>query len=186
MAFNTEFLDSLQLNDEQKAKIFEERGKELAKYSDYEELKKLCKKQNERLKELESLNPEKLKEEIAILSETHQKELNDIQEKNKDYIKKLAVKMNLNDAHDKDIVLNLMDMSKIDVDENGNIISGYEEQINNLKKNSGFLFKDNQKFSGTVPMQTNNNDDDGVVDAFTIGFMNGFKDDINVNTKQNS
>lgn len=73
-----------------------------------------------------------------------------------DYKKSQAIKYALGtmkDAkpHDTDIVMALLDSNKIDVDDNGNIKSGFDEQINTLRKDKSFLFSEQVARRGTTP-----------------------------------
>jgi chromosome segregation ATPase len=60
-------------------------------------------------------------------------------------------------AHDPDLVATLLDKSKIEIDENGNVKAGLDDQIKALRESKAFLFvqKDdgNPKFKGTKPVE---------------------------------
>ena len=51
-------------------------------------------------------------------------------------------------AFDGDMVLGLIDLTKIELDENDNVKSGFEEQFATLKKDKAFLFKPEDKKGG--------------------------------------
>lgn len=64
---------------------------------------------------------------------------------------KLAI---ANDVHDPDLLLGLLDKSKIELGEDGTIKGGLEEQIKTLKESKGFLFKEAPKgpqYKGITP-----------------------------------
>lgn len=44
-------------------------------------------------------------------------------------------------AHDPSIVLGLLDMSKVSVDDKGNVVGGFDDQIGALRKDKAFLFE---------------------------------------------
>ena len=80
---------------------------------------------------------------------------------------KSAVKLKIGDqVHDSDMVSSLLDLSKIELDDNDNIKGGFEEQFNNLKKDKAFLFKskeeskNNFKFEGAKNFESNKDKDD--------------------------
>lgn len=175
MALTTEFMLTLGLNEEQIKKIFAEHGKSFAKYSDYEEIKEVNKKlteENKNLKEIET-SFEKIKKD----NEKYKTDLAELEKTNELNIKKMSVKMNLKDVHDQEIVLNMLDLSKIELDENGNISSGLDEQLSTIKENKSFLFIDQKKFEGTKPAQGNTAEDkdNEETDPFVAGFVKGFE-----------
>lgn len=80
---------------------------------------------------------------------------------------KSAVKGKIGEqAFDSDMVLSLMDLNKIELDENDNIKSGFEEQFNTLRKEKAFLFKPEQnkktefKFEGAKSFESNKDNAD--------------------------
>lgn len=162
--FNKENLQSIGLNEEQIEKIFTERGKELMKQKNLEESNEQYKEQLEDLtkkleevKKLDAEEVEKIKKEIENINDANKQKIEEIEKKNKELIKRMAVKMSLSDAHDPDIVINLLDLSKIKTDENGNIKSGLDEQLESAKKEKAFLFKSENKakIKGTTPAEGN-------------------------------
>lgn len=155
--FTMENLKQLGLNEEQIEKIFTARGKELAKYKDYEEIKQKFKEQGEELEKIKDANPEELKNKIENMAQQHKEEMLKIQETHQKNLKQMAIKMNLRDAHDSDIIMNLLELGKIDLDENGNVKMGLEEQVKELKKNKPFLFKEEneKKIQATTTVEGN-------------------------------
>lgn len=173
--FTKNNLIDLGLNEEQIEKIFSERGKELAKYNDYDEVKRKYKEQGEELTKLQELEPEKLKEQLDLMSKSHKEQLKDMENKHKENVKKMAVKMNLTDVYDPDIVLSLLDLNRVELDDNGNVKLGLEEQFKELKKEKSFLFKSsNAKFEGTTPVEGDTKNNNGQsMDNFLNGALRG-------------
>lgn len=174
--FTVENLKELGLTEEQVKKIFSERGKELAKYNDYDSIKEKYKQQGEELEKLKKLEPDKLKNQIEELSNKHREELKNIESKYNEDMKRMTIKMGLNDVHDADLVLNLLDLSKIDLKNDGSVGIGLNEQIENLRKEKSFLFKSNDvKIEATEPVdseatkQTNNEGNDIFTSALLMG-----------------
>lgn len=67
-----------------------------------------------------------------------------------------ALKLALSgEAHDPDIVANLLDKSKIELDDNGTVKGGLDDQIKGLRDSKAFLFAEKQDtkttFKGTAP-----------------------------------
>lgn len=96
-------------------------------------------KQLEELKKVDAAGMqeeiEKLQNENKTAQETYEKELKGVQLSN-------AIKLAINGkVYDDDIVANLIDKDKVIVDDDGKIV-GLDEQINSLKENKGFLFKE--------------------------------------------
>lgn len=57
--------------------------------------------------------------------------------------KENAIKQHvLEEAHDPDMVMSLIDIDKVDIGEDGKIRSGFKEQFETVKKDKPFLFKD--------------------------------------------
>lgn len=174
--FTIEKLKELGLTDEQSQKIFAERGKELAKYNDYEEIKRKYKEQGVELAKLKELEPEKLKEQIDLMSKNHKEQLNELELNHKQTVKKMAIKMNLTDVYDQDIVLSLLDLSKIDLDDEGNVKMGLNEQLESIRKDKEFLFKvnENLKTKATKPVEgTTINNNSAEVDNFVNAALKG-------------
>lgn len=100
-------------------------------------------------------------EELKKQIETLQAENKAAKEKYEAELKELrlttAIKLALaGQVHDTDIVAGLLDKSKIEIDDAGNIKSGLEEQINSLRESKAFLFVQKEpepqpKFKGVSP-----------------------------------
>lgn len=75
-------------------------------------------------------------------------------------------------AYDSDMVVGLIDLTKIELDENDNIKSGFDEQFNTLKKEKAFLFKPEQnkksefKFEGAKSFESNKESEQGKPKGF--------------------
>lgn len=110
------------------------------------------KERDKQIKELQSFKgtAEELSTKVKELSEANS-------EKDKEYKQQLeaerinnAVKLTLlTDAehtpHNLDMVIGLLDMSKVKVSEDGKTITGVEEQVKEIKTNNSFLFKEVEK-----------------------------------------
>ena len=84
-------------------------------------------------------------------------------------------------VHDEAVVLNLIDLTKVEIDENGNIKSGFKEQFDTLKKDKTFLFvpEDNKnpkdfRPAGKTP-GSGDKDDEGTAVAFAKSLAAGAK-----------
>ncbi|PYI57030.1 phage scaffolding protein [Paenibacillus flagellatus] len=66
-------------------------------------------------------------------------------------------------AHDPDIVAGLLDKSKIELDENGNVKAGFDEQLKALQTSKGFLFVEQKppSYKGFVPADGKTDKGDG-------------------------
>lgn len=154
MEWLKELLKKLGIRDEKLDKIEDEIAKELPKHfvpkSRYEEVvearKNAEKEVTDRDKQLEDLKKSAgdnatLKEQIENL----QKENKAAKEKYEADLKEMqlstAVKLALaGKVHDPDIVASLLDKSKIEIDENGTIKTGLDDQIKALRESKAFLF----------------------------------------------
>ena len=114
-----------------------------------EEKKTLAAAVSERDKQLEALKKstgdvEGFKKQIKDLQEANKKAKEESEQALKDLKINDAIKMAVvGDAQDVDIVSSLVDKSKIILGEDGKI-TGLKEQVEDLKKNKAFLFKNVQ------------------------------------------
>ena len=112
-----------------------------------EEVKQLKVELQERDQQLETLTPlatgnEELMKQIQQLQEANEATKNEFESKVKEVTLNSALKLALNDkVQDYDIVSSLIKKDTIELDENGNLIAGLEEQINSLMEAKPFLFK---------------------------------------------
>lgn len=132
------------------------------KYNEVADTKKQLEKdiaiRDQQIDDLKKVDADGLKEEIEKL----QKENKEAKEKYEKEMKELslnnALKLNLaNMVHDPDIVLNLLDKTKIELDDQGNIKGGLDDQIKTLKESKSFLFVEEKKepfamFKGVKPV----------------------------------
>ena len=168
-----EFLKNLGLDENQINEIMKERGKELARIEDYDIIKEKYSTAVSDLTKLQEEEPNKIAEEIKKVSKQHKEELTNLKLQQQQLLKKMAIKSNLTDAYDSDIILGLIDLEKIEVDQGGNIKMGLIEQIENLKKEKSFLFKQDEiKPNGTVPATNEKNTQDER-NSFVESFMRG-------------
>jgi alanyl-tRNA synthetase len=101
-------------------------------------------------------------------NEDLQKQIKELQDANKAAAEKYEAEMKdlristaiklavAGQVHDPDLVATLLDKSKIEVDENGTIKAGLEDQIKALRESKAFLFVEKQdkgpQFKGVAPM----------------------------------
>jgi hypothetical protein len=110
----------------------------------------------------------KLQEENKTTAETYSKQL---QETKLNTALKLALTGKVKDL---DIVSSLIDKSKIELDDTGNIKTGFNEQFENLQKTKDFLFisEDKKEFKGSTPKGVKDSAKTQEKDAFLKGFLN--------------
>lgn len=131
----------------------------------------------ERDKQLEDLkkssgDAEALKQQIAQLQADNQTAKDKYEVEAKELKLTTALKLSLSGkVHDPDIVSNLLDKTKIELDDNGNVKAGLDDQIKGLQASKAFLFvsedKGNQfQFKGFNPTETG---DKGTGGKATVG-----------------
>jgi DNA repair exonuclease SbcCD ATPase subunit len=77
-----------------------------------------------------------------------------------------AVKLALaGKVHDPDIVAGLLDKSKIELDDNGGVKTGLDDQIRALQTSKAFLFVDKKTYKGFVPAGSKEDEGDGSTGA---------------------
>lgn len=102
---------------------------------------------------------EELKKRIEQLQQENKAKEQEYQAKIRDMAVTTAIKLAVaGDAHDPDLIVSLLDKSKIELDDNGNIKAGLEEQLKALRENKAFLFIQKEpetqpKFKGVVPAE---------------------------------
>lgn len=135
-----------------------------------EDNKSLKKQLGDRDKQLETLSKsagdnEALKTEIENLKTQNLEAQKQYAAELKATKTKAAVRGKIGDtAFDSDMVLGLIDLSKIELDENDNVKSGFDEQFTTLKKDKAFLFKPQDtknpfKFEGAKGIEGNKDGD---------------------------
>lgn len=99
---------------------------------------------------------EDLKKQIDQLQTDNKKKDEDYQTKLKDMAVTSAIKLAVaGEVHDPDLLLGILDKSKIEIDENGNIKTGLDDQVKALRESKAFLFvqkEDDTKFKGAKPI----------------------------------
>lgn len=100
---------------------------------------------------------EELKKQIEQLQQENKTKEQEYQARIRDMAVTTAIKLAVaGDAHDPDLVATLIDKSKIEVDEEGNIKDGLDDQLKALREAKSFLFvqkPDPQpKFKGVQPL----------------------------------
>lgn len=114
---------------------------------------------------------EELEKQVKELQEENKKKSEDFEAQLKDARITTAIKLELaGKVYDADMVSGLIDKSKIELDDKGNIKSGFKEQFDTLKKDKAFLFipekKDDKsqfgwKPRGTTPSDGSDSQDEG-------------------------
>lgn len=144
-----------------------------SRFDEVNEAKKGLEKTNSEYKtQLEDLKKsagdnEELKKQIETLQEknkqaeeAHAKEIADMKLTN-------ALKANITNAHDADMIIGLLDKEKITLDDKG-VLTGLKEQVETIQKDKPFLFKDSKQENNgkggagfNIGAQKQNNGDDG-------------------------
>lgn len=120
------------------------------------------------LKKFEGSNKE-LADKVKELQEQNKQKAAEFEKTLKETKLKNAVRANLGDSvFDSGLVMGLIDLSKIDLDEKDEVKSGLKEQVDALKKDKAFLFKDPNapkkpavKVTGTPPADGDGDDTNG-------------------------
>ncbi|MBB6632770.1 phage scaffolding protein [Cohnella thailandensis] len=113
----------------------------------------------DRDKQLEDLKKsvgdnEELKKQIETLQGENKTAKQNYENEIKDLRMSTALKLALAaDTHDPDLVVGLLDKTKIELDEAGNVKTGLDDQLKGLRTGKPFLFKEQQKpqFKGAKP-----------------------------------
>ncbi|WP_273483629.1 phage scaffolding protein [Desulforamulus ruminis] len=106
---------------------------------------------------------EELKKQIEQLQADNKKKDEDYQTKLRDMTITAAIKLAVaGEAHDPDLITTLLDKSKIEVQEDGSIKAGLEDQIKALRESKAFLFVEKQDkgptFKGVKPVEGKDKD----------------------------
>ncbi|QHZ52166.1 phage scaffolding protein [Paenibacillus larvae] len=109
---------------------------------------------------------EELKKQIEQLQGENKTKDEEYQSKIKDMTVSTAIKLALaGKAHDPDLIATLLDKSKIEVNEDGTIKSGLDDQVKALQESKAFLFvqKDqtSPRFKGATPADGNDKEGSG-------------------------
>lgn len=169
MEWLKELLKTLGIADADIDKIDAEVRKELPKHfvpkSQYNDVAEARKKAEEALADRDKQLDELKK--TAGTSEELKKQIEDLQAANKEAREKYEAEMKelrtntalklalANEVHDADIVLGLIDKTKIELDDNGNVKAGLDDQVKALRESKAFLFVEKDgtgaKFRGAKP-----------------------------------
>ncbi|GIO03392.1 hypothetical protein J5TS2_40600 [Brevibacillus halotolerans] len=181
-----ELLKSMGLSDEQITKIMggvEEKYKGYVPKHRFDEVNE-AKKQLEtdlkdRDKQLTELKKnvgdnEDLKKQIEALQNDNKTKDEQYQAKIKDMQVSTAIKLALaGEAHDPDLIAGLLDKSKIEINEDGTLKGGLDDQVKALRESKAFLFVEKPQnkgfqFKGAQPAEgtRNNGDNKGQTDDF--------------------
>jgi predicted phage tail protein len=101
------------------------------------------KEYNAKLDELtkNAKSTEEFQKQITDLKTTHEKELAEAKAKQKEISINSALKVALGGkVHDVDLASKLIDITKLEIDDSGNIKSGLNDQVKALKETKAFLF----------------------------------------------
>ncbi|MEG6615379.1 phage scaffolding protein [Peptococcaceae bacterium 1198_IL3148] len=173
-----EFLEGLGLEKEKIDAIMAEHGKTVESHktkaaelnNSLEGLKKQLEDRDKDLKDLKKKaeGNEELQTKFTELENKYNQAKSDFEQKLKDAQLSGALKLALaGKVHDVDLVANLIDKTKIELGDDGNVTKGLDEQIKELQKSKSFLFVPNKPnkptFKGFVP-NGGNDDDDNPID----------------------
>ncbi|NLY79809.1 MAG: chemotaxis protein [Lysinibacillus sp.] len=165
---NKEQLIALGLTEEQADKVIAGFGAMIPKsrFDEVNQAKKDLEKQiadrDKQLEELKKIDAEGLQAKITELQQVNETAKKEFEAKLKETQLTSALKLALaGKVHDADLVASLIDKEKIELDENGNIAKGLEEQIKSLQESKSFLFvpekePNKPKFNGVIPPENPN------------------------------
>lgn len=101
---------------------------------------------------------EELRKQIEALQQENKAKEQEYQARLRDMAVTAAIKLAVaGEAHDPDLVAALVDKSKIEVDENGAVKSGLDEQLKELREKKPFLFIEKAsgpQFKGVTPAES--------------------------------
>lgn len=185
-----ELLKKAGLDDSKLDEAISEINKELPKHfvpkSQYNDLaearKQLEADLKDRDKQLADLKKaagdnEELKKQIEQLQAENKAKEQEYQTKLRDMAVTTAIKLTVaGQVHDPDLVAGLLDKSKIEIDENGNIKVGLDDQIKVLRESKAFLFiqKDDKspQFKGAKPADGRDPAGDGIKNPWSKEHFN--------------
>lgn len=168
---NKEQLIALGLTEEQADKVIEGYGQMVPKSRLDDKITELNEAKNEiatrdtQLEELKKVDAAGLQAKITELQQANETAKSEYETNLKKSQLISAVKMDLlGKVHDMDLVVSLIDDKNIELDENGNITKGLDEQIRTLQESKSFLFVEKQgdkppAFKGFTPTDGKGADD---------------------------
>jgi len=151
-----EFLVQLGLNEEQAQAVLVQYGKDVTSIkasneqlqTQVDELQTQVGDRDKQLKKLEKAAGDnaELQKEIADLREKNEKQANEWQNKISEQSKNFSISNALRDAGAKNVkaVTALLDMDKVSVDDNGNLL-GLSDQVKSLQETDAYLFAQKQE-----------------------------------------
>lgn len=157
-----DFLAQLGLNEEQAQAVLVQYGKDVTSIkasneqlqTQVDELTTQVGDRDKQLKKLEKAAGDnaELQKEIADLREKNEKQANDWQTKISEQSKNFSISNALRDAGAKNVkaVTALLDMDKVSVDDNGNLI-GLSDQVKALQETDAYLFAQKQEEQQVKP-----------------------------------
>lgn len=146
-----EELLELGLTEEQAEKVVNKATEVIKGYIPKARFDEVNNLKNEYQKQLEELqkstaNVEELKKQLQQVNEVMKQKEQEYETRIKDLQVDAAIKLALTGkVHDVDIVAGLIDKSKLEFDESGNITKGLNEQIQTLKEAKAFLFRQEEQ-----------------------------------------
>lgn len=151
-----EFLAQLGLNEEQAQAVLVQYGKDVTSIkasneqlqTQVDELQTQVGDRDKQLKKLEKAAGDnaELQKEIADLREKNEKQADEWQNKISEQSKNFSISNALRDAGAKNVkaVTALLDMDKVSVDDNGNLL-GLSDQVKSLQETDAYLFVQKQE-----------------------------------------
>ena len=121
---------------------------------------------------------EELKKQIEQLQAENKAAAEKYEAKIKDMAVTTAIKLAVSgQVHDSDLVATLLDKSKIEIDENGGIKAGLEDQIKALRESKAFLFVEQKsdkgpQFKGVAPADGRDNSSAGIKNPWSKEHFN--------------
>lgn len=121
---------------------------------------------------------EELKKQIEQLQAENKAATEKYEAKIKDMAVTTAIKLAVaGQVHDPDLVATLLDKSKIEIDENGGIKTGLDDQIKALRESKAFLFVEQKsdkvlQFKGVAPADGRDNSSGGIKNPWSKEHFN--------------
>ncbi len=164
-----EALIALGLTDEQADKVISGYGKMVPKslfenkVQEVKDLQKEIANRDIQLEELKKIDTAGLQNKITELQRQNKTDKAEYEAKIKDTQLKSALKLALaGKVHDADLVASLIDKATIELDEEGNVKKGLDEQLKMLQESKSFLFVPESQTlpKGTKPAESKKSDKD--------------------------
>ena len=157
-----EFLKELGLTAEQIDAVMQQNGEDINKAkADLQEVKTQLKTAQDTIKErdtqieaLRKVDADGLQAKITELQAMNKEAQEKYESDLKDFKLTSAIKSNLTNAQDLDLVSGLIDKSKLILAEDGTV-TGLKEQVAALQESKPYLFKQEQVTTGFTPNQAN-------------------------------